>query len=494
MRWGLRHAQAAVDRSERLRRQEEELDRRLAQAPPERLDGVMEPPPPPRTMASLFGRRPAAEAQAIAQEVVPETVAGLPPLQDSDSDSGSDFGTTLPVRPGNQAPPRLRRGTRLARRSGGRPASAGQPLSRTEVLTDRIRRLQRLEALSEYGDLSSVELREEIRTQASVAARYFENLLAEWRRQAAEDYGDEVADDAGEAFVELENVPDEPVSSSITIMVGFDGGIDWSVVNRLIDAASCTGELQVTSRDAAQTHVVLRLGRQPVLAAENSDEEELAEASEGPRAPLEVAAYREPRGYAVPMYRPVQYMGEEYIVPPPPVAPPSPQPSTPIAYSDLVEQAKNSVSANTELACHLLDLLDLCDNDFIKPKCIHYCPISRNAMRDPVVAADGHSYERCFFEEFCAAQRRSRAEEGTLAGQYRSPSTGAPLDTTVVYPNHNLKKDIYNFALDAARKICALSVTSAKATSAPDKLFFEDAAAFVASRVHTLTREHHTIM
>ena len=225
-----------------------------------------------------------------------------------------------------------------------------------------------------------MELREEIRTQASVAARYFENLLAEWRRQAAEDYGDEDADDAGEAFVELENVPDEPVSSSITIMVGFDGGIDWSIVNRLIDAASCTGELQVTSRDAAQTHVVLRLGRQPVLAAENSDEEELAEASEGPRAPLEVAAYREPRGYAVPMYRPVQYMGEEYIVPPPPVAPPSPQPSTPIAYSDLVEQAKNSVSANTELACHLLDLLDLCDNDFIKPKCIHYCPISRNAM------------------------------------------------------------------------------------------------------------------
>ena len=273
-------------------------------------------------------------------------------------------------------------------------------------------------------------------------------------------------DDGGDAFVELENVPQEPVSSSITMWVEFDGDIDWSVVNRLVDAASCTGELQVASRDYAQTHVVRRLGRQSAPPAEGSDEEEPGGAPEGQRPPLEVAAFREPRGFVVPLYRPAEYLDEVYVVPPPPVAPPS----TPIAYSDLVDVARNSVSANTELACNLLDMLDLCDSALVEPPSVFFCPISRMAMRTPAVAADGHSYERCFFEEFCATQRRSRAEEGSRPGDFRSPSTGALLDTIVLYPNHNLKSDIYNFSLQAARKICELSAAAAKTTSAEDEL------------------------
>ncbi|MDP4157773.1 MAG: GTPase, partial [Bacillota bacterium] len=57
----------------------------------------------------------------------------------------------------------------------------------------------------------------------------------------------------------------------------------------------------------------------------------------------------------------------------------------------------------------------------------HICPITREVMRDPVVAADGHSYEKnailqCF-----------------TAGHTKSPLSGLPLKNKDLFDNHALK-------------------------------------------------------
>ena len=58
------------------------------------------------------------------------------------------------------------------------------------------------------------------------------------------------------------------------------------------------------------------------------------------------------------------------------------------------------------------------------------CPINKSKMRDPVMAADGHSYER-------QAIQRWFDEGGVL-----SPMTGAALANTQLTPNHNLRQAI----------------------------------------------------
>jgi len=58
----------------------------------------------------------------------------------------------------------------------------------------------------------------------------------------------------------------------------------------------------------------------------------------------------------------------------------------------------------------------------------HKCPITLDVMRDPVVAADGHSYERA------AITRYFQSPQGN-----RSPSTGAPLASQNLFSNHALK-------------------------------------------------------
>ncbi|KAL1528062.1 hypothetical protein AB1Y20_009428 [Prymnesium parvum] len=54
------------------------------------------------------------------------------------------------------------------------------------------------------------------------------------------------------------------------------------------------------------------------------------------------------------------------------------------------------------------------------------CPISHELMSDPVLAADGHAYERSCIEEWLTRQRTS-------------PLTGEPLPTTNLLPCHTLK-------------------------------------------------------
>ena len=64
------------------------------------------------------------------------------------------------------------------------------------------------------------------------------------------------------------------------------------------------------------------------------------------------------------------------------------------------------------------------------------CPIGRSLMRDPVTAADGHSYERANIEQWFAKNR---------GAQLTSPMTGLRLPSTTLVPNITLRKSIGEF-------------------------------------------------
>jgi len=59
------------------------------------------------------------------------------------------------------------------------------------------------------------------------------------------------------------------------------------------------------------------------------------------------------------------------------------------------------------------------------------CPITHEAFRDPVIAEDGHSYERAAIVHWL----RRRAS---------SPSTGAPMGTRLL-PNHALRNAVEEY-------------------------------------------------
>ncbi len=64
----------------------------------------------------------------------------------------------------------------------------------------------------------------------------------------------------------------------------------------------------------------------------------------------------------------------------------------------------------------------------------HLCPITYEVMRDPVIAVDGHAYEREAIEEWF--RRRGPV----------SPKTGLALESEVLTPNHALKSLIQDWA------------------------------------------------
>eukprot|EP00658_Telonema_sp_P-2_P080066 TRINITY_DN7895_c0_g1_i6.p1 TRINITY_DN7895_c0_g1~~TRINITY_DN7895_c0_g1_i6.p1 ORF type:complete len:518 (+),score=134.66 TRINITY_DN7895_c0_g1_i6:120-1673(+) len=66
-----------------------------------------------------------------------------------------------------------------------------------------------------------------------------------------------------------------------------------------------------------------------------------------------------------------------------------------------------------------------CPADFL-------CPITQDVMHDPVIAADGHSYERDAIVHWFVHRKSS-------------PKTNKPLDNTRVIPNHTLKATIQSF-------------------------------------------------
>ena len=65
-------------------------------------------------------------------------------------------------------------------------------------------------------------------------------------------------------------------------------------------------------------------------------------------------------------------------------------------------------------------------NDFV-------CPITKELMTDPVITADGHTYER------------SAIEETFVAMNTKSPLTGKQLITCRLYPNITLRNLIHNY-------------------------------------------------
>ena len=95
------------------------------------------------------------------------------------------------------------------------------------------------------------------------------------------------------------------------------------------------------------------------------------------------------------------------------------------------------------------ELMEGCPEAFI-------CPITYQALRDPVVAADGHTYER-------------RAIEKWLQKKNKSPMTGQTLSSKVLAPNHILRSMITDFRDKAlrARVSASLPVAAAAATTAP---------------------------
>ena len=61
----------------------------------------------------------------------------------------------------------------------------------------------------------------------------------------------------------------------------------------------------------------------------------------------------------------------------------------------------------------------------------YLCPISMNIMEEPVMAADGHTYDKQYIEQWFRICAHS--------GIYKSPKTNAILGNTNLVPNHNVR-------------------------------------------------------
>jgi hypothetical protein len=72
------------------------------------------------------------------------------------------------------------------------------------------------------------------------------------------------------------------------------------------------------------------------------------------------------------------------------------------------------------------------------------CPISLALMQDPVVAADGHSYERCYITRW-------------LASKTVSPKNNTPLASAEFFSNYNLRTAIAQWFADTALPAAAVS-------------------------------------
>jgi hypothetical protein len=57
------------------------------------------------------------------------------------------------------------------------------------------------------------------------------------------------------------------------------------------------------------------------------------------------------------------------------------------------------------------------------------CPITQEVMGDPVVASDGHTYERAAIERW-------------VAKKMTSPKTGGALESAIIFPNHSIRRQI----------------------------------------------------
>ena len=67
------------------------------------------------------------------------------------------------------------------------------------------------------------------------------------------------------------------------------------------------------------------------------------------------------------------------------------------------------------------------------------CPISCEVMKDPVMAMDGHTYERVCIEEWFGTGART------------SPATNEPLEATTLLPNH-MARSLISVFLEQCRQ------------------------------------------
>ena len=84
---------------------------------------------------------------------------------------------------------------------------------------------------------------------------------------------------------------------------------------------------------------------------------------------------------------------------------------------------------------------------------IFTCPITQDLMIDPVLATDGHTYER-------------RAIEDWLVSHSTSPMTGAELEMKAVFPNHVVRGQIRTWHETQRASHSAFSTPSAPAVPA----------------------------
>lgn len=70
------------------------------------------------------------------------------------------------------------------------------------------------------------------------------------------------------------------------------------------------------------------------------------------------------------------------------------------------------------------------------------CPITRELITDPVIAADGHTYDRSAIEQWLHGGAGAPLSRSGASGSSRrtSPKTGQPLEHLHLIPNHNLKR------------------------------------------------------
>ena len=66
------------------------------------------------------------------------------------------------------------------------------------------------------------------------------------------------------------------------------------------------------------------------------------------------------------------------------------------------------------------------------------CPITLVTMVDPVIASDGHTYERCALERWFQTSATS-------------PKSGHALETTAVFPNNLLRRQIREWQEEGGR-------------------------------------------
>ena len=65
----------------------------------------------------------------------------------------------------------------------------------------------------------------------------------------------------------------------------------------------------------------------------------------------------------------------------------------------------------------------------MEPPDEYLCPITQELMHDPVIASDGHTYERDAIERW-------------FSKKLFSPKTGSDLETSALFPNHVMRRQI----------------------------------------------------